>query len=193
MKVEYDKYYQTENLFGEPYPELIAFFSAIKNKGKLLDLGCGQGRNAIALAKLGFEVTGIDYSKVGIKQLNEIAKKENLPLKGIVGDIYDYSNFDEFDFLLLDSMFHFRKKEKEKETKLLHKIIESIKPNAQITICIQKTGNKLAVLKAIILDLQNLETIDETELVYEFEDKASNHSSRTEYQMISLKKKDHHK
>ena len=62
MKVEYDEYYQTENLFGAPYPELLTFYSAIKQKGKLLDLGCGQGRDAIALAKIGFEVTGIDYS-----------------------------------------------------------------------------------------------------------------------------------
>lgn len=27
MTVTYDKYYQTENLFGEPYPELIEFFA----------------------------------------------------------------------------------------------------------------------------------------------------------------------
>ena len=71
MKVQYDKYYQTENLFGRPYPELIEFYSNIKKKGKLLDLGYGQGRDSIALAKLGFTVTGIDYSKVGIEQLNK--------------------------------------------------------------------------------------------------------------------------
>lgn len=114
MKVEYDKYYQTENLFGEPYPELIDFYSKIEDKGKLLDLGCGQGRDAIALSKLGFEVIGIDNSKVGIEQLNEIAKTENLPLQGVVTDIYEYSNYEEFDHVLLDSMFHFGKREREK-------------------------------------------------------------------------------
>jgi len=78
--VEYDKHYQTEKLFGSPYPELIAFYAAITQKGKLLDLGCGQGRNAIALAKLGYEVTGIDYSIIGIEQLKKVAKEERLPI-----------------------------------------------------------------------------------------------------------------
>ncbi len=74
MKVEYDKYYQTENLFGKAYPELIDFYAKVEEKGELLDLGCGQGRDSIPLAKLGFSVTGIDYSKVGIKQLSKKKK-----------------------------------------------------------------------------------------------------------------------
>lgn len=190
MKIEYDKYYQTKNLFGEPFPELINFYSAIKNKGKLLDLGCGQGRDAIVLAKLGFEVTGIDYSKVGIEQLNEIAKKENLHLKGIIADIYEYSNYSKFDFVLLDSMFHFGKREKKKEIALLKRIIELAKPNTQITICIQNSGNKLEVLNSIILEEQNIEIVNREELVYEFKDKESNHNSKTKYEMITIKIKE---
>ena len=47
MTTSYDKHNRNENLFGEPYPELIKFFSNYPKRGKLLDLGCGQGRNAI--------------------------------------------------------------------------------------------------------------------------------------------------
>lgn len=50
MTVTYDKHYETENLFGDPYPELIEFFDKYSRKGNLLDLGCGQGRDAIPLA-----------------------------------------------------------------------------------------------------------------------------------------------
>ena len=188
MKVEYDKYYQTENLFGEAYPELIKFYSAIKNKGKLLDIGCGQGRDAIALARLGFEVTGIDYSKVGIEQLNEIAKKEKLPLKGIVGDLYAYSAYSDFDFVLLDSMFHFGKKEKEKEIELLHRIIEGVKPGTQITICIQDSGNKLEILNSVIVEAQSVAIENREGLLYEFKDQASNHTSKTKYEMLTIRK-----
>ena len=74
MAVTYDKYYKTENLFGQPYPELLAFFTEYPKKGNVLDLGCGQGRDAIPLARLGFDVTGIDNSSVGIAQMNRIAK-----------------------------------------------------------------------------------------------------------------------
>jgi len=181
--MEYNEYYQTENLFGEPYPELIDFYSGIEKKGKLLDLGCGQGRDAIALAKLGFEVTGIDNSDVGIKQLNEIATQENLPLTGIVGDIYSYANYGDFDFILLDSMFHFGKKELEKETNFLKNLIALSKVNAYITICIQKTGKKVDILNAII---SKNKVIHQIELVYTYEDKQANHKSITKYEMITF-------
>ncbi len=188
MKVEYDKYYQTENLFGEPYPELLKFYSGIKNKGKLLDLGCGQGRDSIALAKIGYDVTGVDYSKVGIEQLIQIANENDLPIKGIVGDINEFSNFDEFDFILLDSMFHFGKREKETETELLKKIFNFAKPNSLITICIQSIGNKLQILNSIISATPNLKITDREEFNYKFEDKESNHSSVTKYEMVTIKK-----
>lgn len=189
MKVEYDDYYQTENLFGEPYPELIAYYSSIKNKGKLLDVGCGQGRDAIPLAKMGFEVTGIDNSRVGIEQLNKIASRDKLSLQGIVVDLYDYTNFKAFDFILLDSMFHFGKREKEKETKLLKKIMEEVKPNTQITICIQNTGNKLKMLNAILSEEKHIEIVKTEELVYEFIDQETNHRSKTKYEMVIIKKR----
>lgn len=172
MKVEYDKYYQTENLFGEPYPELVKFYSTKKPEGKLLDVGCGQGRNFIALARLGYDVIGIDHSKVGIQQLKEIAKKEHLPLIGIVGDIYEYTNFGDFDFVLLDSIFHFGKRGKEKETQLLKGIIEGVNPETLITICIQNSGNKLKVLNSIIAGFANLETVSREALTYKYVDKA---------------------
>ena len=189
MNMEYDNYYQAENIFGNPYPELIDFYATIEEKGKLLDLGCGQGRDAIALARLGFTVTGIDNSKVGIEQLNAIAEKENLALKGIVEDIYSYSNFSEFDFILLDSMFHFGKKEREKEIRFLNRLIELSSPNTLITICIQKTGNKLEILDSLLSNKQDLEIIDRTELIYKYEDKETNHSSETKYEMLTAKKK----
>ncbi len=38
MAVAYDKYYQTEHLFGNAYPELIDIFSEYSVNGKVLDL-----------------------------------------------------------------------------------------------------------------------------------------------------------
>lgn len=188
MKVEYDKYYKTENLFGDPYPELISFYSKIENKGNLLDLGCGQGRDSIPLAELGYKVTGIDNSKVGIDQLNEIAKKENLSLIGIVEDMYSYTKFDQFEFILLDSMFHFGKKERAKEVSFLNRLIDESKLNTLITICIQKVGKKVETLNSIISNRGELELITRTQLIYKYEDIESNHASETKYEMIVLKK-----
>jgi len=101
--VSYDQYYKTEDLFGKPYPELMEFFAHLPKKGKVLDLGCGQGRDAIAIARMGYTVTGIDDSKVGIQQLNAIADYEKLDLTGTIMDIYAFDDFQEYDIILLDS------------------------------------------------------------------------------------------
>ena len=191
MSVEYDNYYQTENLFGKPYPELIDFYSKISQKGKLLDLGCGQGRDAIPLAKLGYRVTGIDNSEVGIEQLNFIAETGNLPLLGVVSDIFKFSNFSDFEFILLDSMFHFGKKERKKEIDFLTRILEESKPGTLITICIQNTGKKVEILNGIILDRLDIAVVDSTQLIYNYVDSESNHQSQTKYEMITVEKLKH--
>lgn len=150
MSVTYDKYYQTENLFGEPYPELIEFFAEYPSKGKVLDLGCGQGRDVIALARLGYSVTGIDNSKVGIDQMTKIGRNENLNMIGQVENIYAFSRFDEYDIVLMDSMFHFAKKDKEKEIGLIKRVVSDIRNGSLVVVCIQDTGNKVQILNQAI-------------------------------------------
>lgn len=40
-----------------------------------IELGCGKGRNVIGLAKLGFEMKGIDFSPAAIKEAKKRARK----------------------------------------------------------------------------------------------------------------------
>lgn len=188
MTLPYDKYYQTENLFGDPYPELIDYFKTQPDRGKLLDLGCGQGRNAIALARLGYDVTGIDNSVVGIEQMQQVARNHDLNIQGIVADIYQVDDFSTYDFILLDSMFHFRKQELEIESALVRRIIEGAKKGTQIVFCIQDSGKKITVFKRILRNLEYYSVLMEQNLKYKYEDKESSHSSTTPYKMIVVKK-----
>jgi len=187
MAVGYDKYYQTENLFGNPYPELIDFFHTYQNKGKLLDVGCGQGRDAIALALMGFEVTGIDHSKVGIAQMNEIAVIENLSLTGRVTDIFEFKNFNEYDFVLLDSMFHFEKNDLKKETDFIKRILSEVKRSCLIVFCIQDTGKKVEILNNCFNRQNKVESLHDQKFDYIFEDKETGHKSKSPYRMIIVK------
>lgn len=145
----YNQYYTTENLFGEAYKELVAFFESHTPKGQVLDLGCGQGRDAIALAKLGYTVTGVDNSSLGIQQMLSIAEKDKLPVSGIVDDVYTFTITDKYDIVLLDSMFHFYKKDKTKEVAFIERIIKELKPNGIICFCINHSGTKVKTLKNI--------------------------------------------
>ncbi len=45
---------------------------------KIIDLGCGTGRNSLYLAKLGFKVTAVDFAQSALDMLNKKAKKQNL-------------------------------------------------------------------------------------------------------------------
>lgn len=189
MSVNYDEYYRTENLFGDPYPELISMYSGFRERGTLLDLGCGQGRDAIALAKMGYKVTGIDHSQVGINQLNQIATVNHLSMQGIVGDIYSFSDFDRYDYILLDSMFHFQKNDRESEIDLITRIINQSRLGVYITICIQDSGKKVKILHDILNGFPFLELFDCRSLIYKYVDRASGHSSQSKYQIVTVVKK----
>ena len=151
-----------------------------------MTLGCGQGRDAIPLARLGYSVLGIDHSKVGIEQVNQVARNENLDLAGQVGDIYLFHDFGKFDIVLLDSMFHFTKKDKDKEVGLVKKIISKISTGCLLVICIQDTGKKVHILNQAIDFERRLDRLVDKKFRYVFED--DKHRSESDYRMIVVVK-----
>jgi len=58
-----------------------------KVPNKVLCIAAGQGRNALYLAKQGFEVTALDISKVGLEQLAQTAQEQELSLTTLYGNI----------------------------------------------------------------------------------------------------------
>jgi SAM-dependent methyltransferase len=91
--MQYDETYSTtENYFGsEPETLLRKHHHLLDNSGRVLDLGAGQGRHALFLARRGFEVDAIDPSKVAIETVSAAAASENL-------DIHTYqSSFETFE------------------------------------------------------------------------------------------------
>jgi len=58
-------------------------------KPKVIDLGCGYGRDCIHLGKNGCDVTGIDTSRRGILTAQLWARQENLDIKFMTKDLLD--------------------------------------------------------------------------------------------------------
>lgn len=150
MSTTYNNYYKKQNYFGNPYPGLVEFFETYTNKTTVLDLGCGQGRDSLFLGRLGYRVTGVDLSSVGIKQLNEAALIEGLKVEGMVGDIYTFDITEEYDMILLDSILHFYKNDLIKERRLLEKIIKDMKPGGVLCNFMQKGSKREKIYKDII-------------------------------------------
>ena len=116
--VEYDKYYKEDKkACGEPFSEIINFLESKKGKNlKALDLGCGQGRDSIPMAQMGYSVIGVDVSKVGLEQLDEISRKNKFKIKTIVGDIIDFKTRERFDVIVVDRVLHILPDSEERET-----------------------------------------------------------------------------
>jgi SAM-dependent methyltransferase len=61
--------------------------TAIPGTAAAVDLGCGSGFQSIALVRLGFRVTAIDFSQRLLAELRDRAR--GLPVEAIAGDIRD--------------------------------------------------------------------------------------------------------
>ncbi len=68
---------RTPNFSTAPSPLLMAAING-RPGGRALDIGMGQGRNAVALARQGWDVTGIDISDEGLA-----VAKANATLAGV--------------------------------------------------------------------------------------------------------------
>jgi len=69
----------------------------LKKGSRVLDVCCGTGRHAIALAKKGAKVTGIDISSKYLKAARADAKKAGVKVDFVRADARDFSVKDGFD------------------------------------------------------------------------------------------------
>lgn len=75
---------------------------------RVLDLGCGSGKGALALGRRGFEVTGIDLSPVAIAHARAQAAREDLSIRFEQGDIAKPLSFPQsgFDAVISNLTLH---------------------------------------------------------------------------------------
>lgn len=74
---------------AEPNRFLVAEVSDLP-PGRALDLACGEGRNAVWLAQLGWQVVGVDFSSVAIAKARDRAAREDHDVELICADLLDY-------------------------------------------------------------------------------------------------------
>lgn len=59
-------------------------------QGKVLSLAEGEGRNAVYLASLGYQVTGVDGSEVGLRKAAELAMEHGVTITTIHADLNEF-------------------------------------------------------------------------------------------------------
>lgn len=58
--------------------------------GRVLDIAMGEGRNAVFLAKKGFQVDGVDISAVALRKAHRLARKAKVTLQTVNADLREY-------------------------------------------------------------------------------------------------------
>src|SRR5579863_6530598 len=97
-----EKYATTELVWGEgPNRFLVPEVGGL-HPGKALDLGCGEGRNAIWLADRGWQVTGVDYSEVGLEKARRLASERGVGVNWLCADLLEYRTVEgAFDLVIV--------------------------------------------------------------------------------------------
>lgn len=92
--------------FGEPV-KTVERLAELIPPGSVLDLGAGDGRNALYLAQKGFAVKAVDLSEAGIAKLNRLAKEAGLVVQTEVADASAYTIDSDYDAFVVVLLFQF--------------------------------------------------------------------------------------
>ena len=72
----------------------------------LLDIGCGEGRNAVFFAHNGYGVTAFDSSAAGVAKTERLAEAANVPIAVFQADMNGHRLEGKFDVLFSTGVFH---------------------------------------------------------------------------------------
>jgi len=85
------KYNQSEYVYGKAPAQFLARnFHYISQGAKVLDMGMGEGRNAVFLARKGFKVTGVDISAVAVRKARKLAREFGVRINTVVASLNKY-------------------------------------------------------------------------------------------------------
>ena len=88
----WDEEYSGEDyVYGKEPNEFLLEMSGRLKIGKVLCLAEGEGRNAVHLARQGFEVIAVDSSKVGLAKADKLAQGFGVIIQTVTADLADYT------------------------------------------------------------------------------------------------------
>ncbi len=89
---DWDERYRGAALLWTKRPNqlMVEEISGLK-PGQALDLGAGEGRNAVWLAEQGWQVTAVDFSRVALDRGAAIAKRSGVKVNWVQADLADYA------------------------------------------------------------------------------------------------------
>ncbi|KRE33955.1 helix-turn-helix domain-containing protein [Paenibacillus sp. Soil522] len=111
----YEEEYKTPEYYWGVEPntacyEVIRLMPPTKHL-KLLDIGCGEGKDSVFFARNGYDVTSIDVSDAGIEKTKMLTDKVGVSVEVFKADILDFRLDSNFDILFSSGVLHYIKPE----------------------------------------------------------------------------------
>lgn len=82
---------------------------------KLLDIGCGEGKDAVFFARCGYDVSAFDISEAGLEKAKQLAEKARVHVKTFRANVWDYRLDEHYDILYSSGVLHYIKPELREE------------------------------------------------------------------------------
>lgn len=140
----YSQVYEKNMMWSasEYTPDVINFLNTynITKDNKILDLGCGEGRDAIHLLKQGYNLLAVDYSKTVIEMCNKLTSnkyKDKFMQFDLIKDKMDKT----FDFIYSIAVLHMFIT-KEHRDSFFSFVREHLNENGKCLICVLGDGKK---------------------------------------------------
>lgn len=116
---DYDKRYDTEEYYWGLRPndicyDIMKILPPVKPY-RVLDIGCGEGKDAVFFAKCGYDVTAFDISEQGIEKAKRLARYNETEVRFFRADLFDYRPDTEYDIIFSSGVLHVIKKAERKE------------------------------------------------------------------------------
>lgn len=130
-------YYAKKYGLTPVHSEVLEAAETVK-PGKALDLGCGQGRNALFLEQLGFDVTAVDVNPLSLDNLASIIEAEDLNMLAGTYDINSANLTQKYDFIVSTVVFMFLNRERVPE--IIRNMQEQTNPGGyNLIVCAMDT------------------------------------------------------
>jgi SAM-dependent methyltransferase len=132
----WERCYQKGEVFwdhGEPSPGLVDFLAQERfTPGSVLALGCGRGHDCLELARHGFDVTGMDISRSGIKEAKRLAQVQGVRVRYLIGDCLKLPRkmLGTFDWVFEHTCFCAI--DPDLRTKYVDSVLAALKPNGRL-------------------------------------------------------------
>jgi tellurite methyltransferase len=78
---------------------------------KLLDIGCGEGKDAVFFARCGYDVSAFDISEAGLEKTKRLADKARVNVRTFRANLWDHRLDENYDVLHSRGVLHYIKPE----------------------------------------------------------------------------------